>query len=348
MVLTSYEDQTISRVVVGETTTHVWEYDFKSQAIKELLTRNRLASFQVCAGLLDDERLLFSALINGENRLFASNLDGSDRIEITRAGEGFVYGIHLSPDHKRVSYHITASKIASGLAYHAFRPGPYAINASNVDGGGRVLVAGAPGHLYFNPVWSPKGEWLAYLDCLEESDPAHFAAALCIGKPDGSEHRIASPEQSHWFGTSYGSAGNRGGGSNTTQWSPDGGHLLYTRLMTGSHADCFYDSSRPDHEELVYRPELARGGAYLCLLNPFTGHVTGLTTPEEGKWEHHAAYTQDGAFIAYGKAQVGCDNELWIMEIDGRNQRLLTRGLNGRGAWAIEYLGCRLSIPKDA
>jgi hypothetical protein len=347
MILTSYEDTTIRKVVVGETTTHVWEFDFVSQQITELLTRDRRASFQVCAGLLDDEHMLFTALIDGENRLFACNLDGSCQNEITTAGEGFVYGIHLSPDRKRVSFHITGAKNSSRQGYHPFRPGPYCVNAMTVDRGQRVLVAGAPEHLYFDPVWSTDGQWLAYLDCLTAEDPAHFAAALCMGRPDGTEHRVVTEKQSHWFGTSYGSADNRGGGSNTTQWSPDGKSLLYTRLLPNSHADCWFDASRPDHEELVYQPDLARGGAYLCLLNPFSGEITELTPPEDGKWEHHACYTQDGASVVFGRATVGRDSELWIVGKDGRNPRLLTRGINNRGAWGFGNLGCRYRIPKE-
>ena len=346
IILTSYEDNTISKIVVGQTVTHTWAYDFVRQSSAELLTRERMASFQVCAGLLDDERMLYAALIDGENRLFSSRLDGSASKELTVAGEGFCYGFHLSPDRGRVSFHITASKESSRQAYHPFRPGPYAINVLNVDGTGRVLVAGAPGHLYFDPVWSPDGQWLAYLDCLADEDPAHFAAALCIGKPDGSGQRLVTDPQSHWFGTSYGSAGNRGGGSNTTQWSPDGSGLLYTRLLPGSHADCSYDASRPDHEELVYQPDLARGGAQLCWLNPFSAEIIELTPAVEGVWEHHPSYTHDGSAIVFARAMVGQDSELWIMDRDGRNPRLLTRGLNGRGAWGLGYLGSRPRIPR--
>jgi TolB protein len=157
---------------------------------------------------------------------------------------------------------------------------------------------------------------------------------------------VVTERQSHWFGTSYGSADNRGGGSNTTQWSPDGKTLLYTRLLPNSHPDCWFDPGRPDHEELVYQPNLARGGAHLCLLNPFSAEITALTPPEAGVWEHHPSYTQDGAAVVYGRAAVGQDSELWIVAADGQNPRLLTRGVEGRGAWGLGYLGCRLRIPK--
>ncbi len=351
IILTSYEDTAISKIVVGEITTHLWIFNFLNGSLEEILTHNRAASFLGCVGILNSEKsgqekLLMTALIDGENRLFLSNLDGSDQVESTSEGEGFVYGIHLSPDEKKISFHITGSKKAEKRRFHPFRPGPYAINVIGIDRSGRVLVAGQPDHLYFDPVWSPDGKWLAYVDCLEAQDKAHFAADLCIGQTDGSQHRVVTDGQSHWFGTSYGTASHRGGGSNTTQWSPDGQTLLYTRLMPGSHADCFYDPSRPDHEELVYQPELAKGGTQLCTINPFTGEVVELTNKEEGKWEHHASYTQDGSQIVYGKACVGKDNELWIMDKDGKNQRLLTQGFDGSGAAVIEATSRRVDILK--
>jgi hypothetical protein len=346
IILTSYEDTTISKLVVGEIDNHLWIYDFLENSLQEILLKERPARSVGCAGIINPNQFLLTALVEGENRLFVCNLKGEIIRELTNPGEGFVYGIHLSPDQRRVAFHITGSKNHTSR-YHAFRPGPYAINVVNVNGKNRRLVAGQPGHLYFDPVWSPNGEWLAYLDCHEEKDPAHFAADLCICKADGSENRLVTTGQSHWFGTSYGSQNNRGGGSNTTQWSPDGQRLLYTRLMPGSHADCLYDPSRPDHEELVYQPNLAKGGSQLCTINPFTGDVVELTKKEEGKWEHHASYTQDGSHIVYGKAYVSKDSELWIMQQDGRSQRLLTKGIDNRGAWGYGLAGQPVRIPKE-
>lgn len=353
IILTSYEDLTTSKLVVGEVKSHLWIYDFVEESLEEIVFKENLASFISCAGIIGFSKVLLTALIDGENRLFTANLDGEILAELTASGEGFVYGIHLSPDQKHIAFHITGSKNSTKDHYHAFRPGPYAINVIEVDGKNRTLVAGEPGHLYFDPVWSPDGEWLAYVDCHHEQDPAHFAADLCIGRPDGSEHHVVTSGQSHWFGTSYGTHLHRGGGSNTTQWSPDGQNLLYTRLLPGSHPDCFYDPTRPDHEELVYQPELAQGGSHLCTVNPFSGEIKALTEPEEGKWEHHASYTKNNAHIVYGRANVGKDNELWIIEAESKRAtspnkpHLLTRGHDGYGAWGYGFPDIQLHIPKN-
>ncbi len=122
--------------------------------------------------------------------------------------------------------------------------------------------------------------------------------------------------------------------------------MLYTRLLPGSHPDCTFEASCQDHEELVYTPELAKGGTQLCALNPFTVQVFELTDAEEGKWEHYACYTADGKQIVYGKAWVGQDNELCFMDGDGGNQRLLTRGFGQKRASVIEVTSQQILIPK--
>ena len=166
------------------------------------------------------------------------------------------YGVSIDPEGRRLAFHVTGGKYEGQAADTRYRPGPYAINVCDTAGQHRVVVAGQPGHLYFGPVWSPDGAWLVYLDCHAEEDPAHFAADLCIGRPDGSEHRVVTQGQRHWFGAAYGTAEARGGGSNTSLWSPDGSTVTYTRIVPGSHPDCEYHPERPDHQELVYRPTL--------------------------------------------------------------------------------------------
>ena len=59
---------------------------------------------------------------------YSVNLDGTDAREVTRAGEGMPYGLSLSPDGRRLAFHL------------AGRSG-YQIWTSDLDGGNRVLVA---------------------------------------------------------------------------------------------------------------------------------------------------------------------------------------------------------------
>lgn len=193
VILTSYEDVTISRVVTGEVVTHTWVYDLGSGAIEEVLTRAKIAPFTYCHTLLPGEtRVAVNAVIQGEERIFTMDLDGGSPREVTAAGEGYSYCVTLSPAGDRFAFHVTGSKLADSRQASWFQPGHYSINTLGVDGQNRTLVAGSPGHLYFGPRWSPRGDWLVYLDCHSAVDPAHFWSDICIGRPEGSEHRVVT------------------------------------------------------------------------------------------------------------------------------------------------------------
>ncbi len=277
LILTSYEDVTVANVVSGNVTVHNWIYDLATGELEEILAQERLAPFQYCSAILPSGRIAVNAMPDGEERIFTADLDGRNAQALTAAGEGFCYGVRLSPDGERLAFHVTGGKFEKDACQGRFRPGPYCINTLRTDGTQRVLVAGQPEHLYFGPDWSPDGEWLVFLDCHCDQDPAHFWADLCIGRADGSGQRVVTAGQSHWFGTAFGTRERRGGGSNLARWTPDGKYVTYTRVAPGSHPDCEYHPELPDHCENVYRPELARGGSQICLLDPFSGEVIEVT-----------------------------------------------------------------------
>ncbi len=338
-ILTSYEDLTISNLVMGNVWTHTWVYDWDSGDLQEILLQERLAPFQYCHTVLPGgQRLVVNAVLQGEERIFTLNLDGSQPHELTRPAEGFCYGVSLNPAGDRLAFHVTGSKIASQAEPPWFRPGPYSINTLGVDGQNRILVAGQAGHLYFGPLWSPDGNWLVYLDCHCETDPAHFWADLCLGRADGSAHQVITHRQSHWFGTTFGPKENRGGGSNLSGWTPDGQWVLYTRVAPGSHPDCDYHAELPDHCECVYNPAAARGGSQICLLNPFTGEVKEVTAYEEHRWDFRASCAPDGRQIVFTRARLDQTSELWAADRDGGGERLLSRGWQGMGADAGRWL----------
>ena len=186
-----------------------------------------------------EERVIETAYIGNEERIFIKDLDGRNARELTAAGGGFHYALELSHDGRRLTCHVTGGSPAF------YNPGMYSINVFDLESGERTLVAGQPGHLMFGPRWSPDDQWLAYLDCRAVEDPAHFRADLAVGRADGSEHRVVTAGQTHWFGTPF--------GSNMTEWSPDGRTITYTRLLGNSKRD------------------MSEGGSQLCLLDPQTG-----------------------------------------------------------------------------
>lgn len=301
IVLTSYEDDNLTKVRAGEVTTRNWIYDLISGELTEIATKDRL-SLQVRSQVLlpGDQRIIMSAIINREERLFIMDLDGGHQTEITEAGGGFHYAMVLNSDQKRLACHVT------GGTPSFYNPGPYSINVIDLATKKRVLVAGQPNHLYFGPRWSPDDTQLVYMDCQTDVDPVHFRAALCIGQSDGSKQRPVTPPHSHWFGTPY--------GSNIPQWAPDGKAVTYTRLLPNSERD------------------MSRGGSQICLVNAVTEEVTELTPAEEGRWDYRTAYSPDGKKLLFTRVHTGGTRELWMMNPDGSNPHMLTKGYQGKAA----------------
>jgi TolB protein len=237
-----------------KTPTHLWLYDLDRDTLTEIATRQRLAPFYTPALLVSDERLLVQVVRDEGGQIFSMNLDGSDPREFTRLGEGLPYGLSLSPDGRRVAYHLAS-------------PQGYQIWTSNTEGGERVLVAGHQEHLYFGPSWSPDGEWLLFQDCQFHSDPGHDWCDLCLARPDGLEQRILTAGQAMWFAATYGPPQNRGGGSNIASWTRDG-QIIFPRRLPGSKVAWEFQPQRPDtdHFNRDFKPELARGGVEICRL----------------------------------------------------------------------------------
>lgn len=303
-----------------QTPTHLWVHDLDRGTLTEITDRERIAVFYTPALLLSDERILVQVVRNQVGQIFSMNLDGTDAREFTRAGEGLPYGLSLSPDGRRVAFHLAS-------------PQGYQIWTSDLEGRERIMVDGHPDHLYFGTSWSPDGRWILYQDCHFKADPGHDWSDLCIGRPDGSEHRVLTSGQSQWFAATYGNPQNHGGGSNMPTWTHDG-NILFSRRSAGAQVPWEFQSQRPDtdHFNRDFKPEAARGSAEVCRLNPDTGMVTPLTDSGPGVWNCRASESPDGREIVFCRAATGEMPALWVMDADGQNPRLLTRGRDHRGA----------------
>ena len=310
----------------GNVRVHLWIYDLdENRLLEEIARKNRPAPFMVCSHILPGEdRLVMNPIIDGKQRVWTMDLDGSDPREITRVEDGFVYCVQISPDGQKIAYHAT---MLSGRD-------SYCVFVSDLDGGNRVEVASAPGHLYFGPMWSPDGKWLIYQDCHYPDDPGHDWADLCLGSRDGSINRKVTEGQRQWFATSYGDPETQGSGSNMAQWTPDGKRVTYTRAEPGSRTAWPYQAERPDtdHFNRDYYPEDARGGTAICLLDPFTGEETEFIPCESRVWNFRAAWSPAGSMFAFCRAEVGSPSSLWLVNADGSALRLLTDGYEHKGA----------------
>jgi len=319
----------------GEATVLQWIYDFPTRTLERLTIEDREYRWVVPCFLLPDEKqMVVNIMIDDENRIFRMNLDGSGPVAITQRGEGFHYCIYLSPDGSRLACHALG---------RPFSKMPYHILTANLDGTGRVIIANHPDHLYFGPIWSPDGSRLVYLDCIPKNDPGHDWASICVGRPDGSEHRVLSTEHVHWFATSYGAPempiNARSTGSNLPSWSPDG-KILFTRVQPGSAMPWQWRTGHPDedHFNRQFLPEQARGGTQLCLIDPVNAAITPITEFEDGRWDSHARYTPDGKHIVFRRGRVGEAASIWMIDADGGNPRHLTSGENKLGAGVVGFV----------
>lgn len=303
-----------------KTPTHLWLHDLDRDTLTEITRRDRLAVFYTPALLVSDERLLVQVVRDQGGQIFSMNLDGSDAREFTRLGEGLPYGLSLSPDGRRVAYHLAS-------------PQGYQIWTCTTEGTERVLVAAHSEHLYFAPSWSPDGEWLLFQDCHFKSDPGHDWCDLCIARPDGAAMRVLTEGQTMWFAATYGNPQNRGGGSNVASWTRDG-QILFPRKLPGAKVAWEFQPQRPDtdHFNRDFKPEAARGGVEICRLNPQDGRVTRLTPSTPPVWDFRASESPDGRSIVFCRAETGGGPAIWVMDPDGCNPRLLTRGFEAKGA----------------
>ena len=169
-----------------------------------------------------------------------------------------------------------------------------------------MRIAGNSDHLYFGTSWSPDGRWILYQDCHFKSDPGHDWSDICIGRADGSEHRVLTDGQPQWFGATYGNPENRGGGSNMPTWT-QAGHILFSRKLPGSKVAWEFQRRRPDtdHFNRDFKPELSGGGAQICALDPSTGAIVPLTPGDPGDWDFRAAESPDGKSVVFCRAQTG-------------------------------------------
>ena len=302
-----------------QTPTHLWKCTLPSLQLTELATQNRMAPFYTPALIVNPQQMLVQVVKNRVGQIYLMNLDGSDTREFTRAGEGLPYGLSLSPDGRHVAFHLAS-------------PEGYQVWTSDLDGRNRHRIAGAAGHLYFGTSWSPDGNWIVYHDCHHRDDPGHDWSDLCIGRPDGSEHRILTKNQSQWFGVTYGSPDARGGGSNLPVWTPDG-QILFSRRLPKSQVAWQYRVGQPDldHFNREFRPNEARGGTVLCRINPRTGKSVDVTPAQQARWDFRARISPDGSQITFCRATTGSSPTLWLMNSDGTNARQIAHGRDGQG-----------------
>jgi len=303
-----------------KTPTHIWIYDLRDESLTEIADKERVAPFYTPQLLLKGGRMLVQVVKDKVAQTLNINLDGSDAHPFTRAGEGMPYGMSLSPDGLRIAYHIAG-------------PQGYEIRTCDLEGRKRNLVAKRKGHLYFGPDWSPDGEWLIFQDCHFPNDPGHDWSDVCLSRPDGTEQRMLTKGQSLWFAATYGTPENHSGGSNVPTWTPDG-RILISRRLPGSKVPWVYQVNQRDvdHFNRAFKPDSARGGTELCLIDPSDGSAERVTQSDPPVWDFRGSVSSDGLKILFCRAETGDVPSIWVVGANGKGSQLLTKGIGGRGA----------------
>lgn len=302
-----------------QTPTHIWSHDLETGSLEELCTKDRIAPFETPALLAGDDRILVQVVKNKVGQVVSMNLDGSDVRDFTKAGEGLPYGFSLSNSGKRIAFHLAG-------------PEGYQVWTSDLDGGNRIKIKGQPGHIFFGTSWSPDDKWVAYVDCIPGADEGHDWCDVCVGRPDGSEHRTLTSGMAMWFAATYGPSDKHGGGSNLPAWTQDG-QVLFPRRIPDSKVPWAYRTGKPDldHFNREFKPELSQGGVGICKVNPADGKVTELTKAQPAVWDFRASESPDGKYVVFCRAATGASPALWVMDANGKNPREINKGQNNKG-----------------
>ena len=116
-------------------------------------------------------------------------------------------------------------------------------------------------------------------------------------------------------------------------WTGDGA-ILVSRRLPGSKVAWEYQPQRPDtdHFNRDYKPDLARGGTEICRIDPRDGAAERLTCCDPPVWDFRQSESPDGRQLVFCRAETGAAPAIWVADADGQNQRMLTRGVDERGA----------------
>lgn len=319
----------------GQSTTHPFIYDRVTGQLTELTLQTRPAPYTTISFLFPgEERVMIGSFVDGETQLFSCRLDGTELRPVTHPGQGFTYGEVLSPDHQRIAFH------AVGMSAGA--ENRYAIFTANPDGTARTLVDRDEEAYCFGPSWSPDSQWVAYLKCPFKQDPGHDSADIWLARADGTEKRALTTGYPHLFATGFGQPPHYGSGSNMTRWSPSANAITHSRVSLGAVPPWVWATDRTDvdHFNRDYQPETARGGAQLCLINPFSGAIIELTPAANRRWDFRATWSRAGDKLAFIRADVGGPGQLWVMNSDGSGARFLTVGDREVGVDHPHFLPC--------
>ena len=259
-------------------------HDLESGSLEEICTKDRLAPFETPALLLGDDRILVQVVRNKVGQIYQH----AARRHATRASspapaKGLPYGLSLSPDGRRVAFHLAS-------------PQGYQVWTSDVDGSNRVRVAADPGASLLRHQ-------------LVAGRPLDPVRRLPVRARPGPRlgRRVHRPRRRQRAPRADQRPGDVVRGH--LRRSADARRRLELagldarRLRSSFRAACRgrkspgnISRSAPDvdHFNRDFKPELARGGTEICRLDPRDGSVTALTHSDPPVWDFRASESPDG------------------------------------------------------
>ena len=153
----------------------------------------------------DSSKLGFTPLIEGDSRPYRMDLDGRNKIDLSKGSQGFAYGFSGSPSGTRISYHQN-----------------YQIYLADADGSNRSHVE--TGHPFdFAPTWSPDGNWVLFVS------GEHYNCHPHVVRSDGTGLKKLADRNGYRGVTEFLDVPDyHGGSSDIPVWASDSQSVFYT------------------------------------------------------------------------------------------------------------------------
>lgn len=250
--------------------------------------------------------------------IFLMDADGANQRQVTA--------------HNSTSLFPTFATATGSLAYVTFvegRPGIY--HADLASGRKRALVT--EGQFNSSPAFSPDGRRMAFTRSLE-GNAEIFVADANGGNPRRLTHSNAIDTNPAWSPTGGEIAFTSSRGGNPEVWVMDSDGSNLQKVSTGGS---YNDGAAwtPDGTRLIYASR--RGGVFQLVMTDRGTRESAVLTSGGGDKESPSV-SPDGTRIVYALAlggRAGKQSQIWVMDIDGRNPRQLTReGNNYSPAWS--------------
>lgn len=192
----------------------VYRYDLNTSNFLNLTQSNSVSYFNNGAILLPPSSIVFTAFVEGQNKPYVMNLDGSDKQPYSSA-EGFTYGFHVSPDSTKYSYH-----------------SDYQVYIGDVNTGNEVRLD-VPCDFAFNPQWAPDSQHILFL-----CGPSDETADIWVADRDGLNSKFVASRNGYDGQVALTNMYDfHGGTSDWVQWSGD--HTIIFEAMDGSKVELY-------------------------------------------------------------------------------------------------------------